>query len=261
MCGSRFHLNHGPFGRPGTIGRIPALQHQPFDDSWMRRRPGAARSQLPPSRRRRRAARGRCAARSSVATKASSRLRRSAKGSGAQVLAAVLQEVVGADEGRMAARCSFGDTVLRFSRCCRSANGAASPPSARADQQLAVERALEIEGVEEVGKGAGDVVAGARIEPAHAASRSPPGRGCRPISIPRHSRPDRAFRARRRRAACDSMTGRNGASAAADRLLGPALQPGEELDVGRRQPVPELLDLGHVTCRRNRPAPAWRAAP
>ena len=62
------------------------------------------------------------------------------------------------------------DTVLRFSRCCRSPNGAIAiePCVLARDQKLAVDRAFEIQMLEDVGEGAGNVVAGARIELADA---------------------------------------------------------------------------------------------
>ena len=49
----------------------------------------------------------------------------------------------------------FGDTLLRFSRCCRSEK---VPVVFRriADQQLAVERAVESHRLDEIGKGAGN---------------------------------------------------------------------------------------------------------
>ena len=31
MNGSRFHFHHGPFGRPGHVERIAALEHDAFD--------------------------------------------------------------------------------------------------------------------------------------------------------------------------------------------------------------------------------------
>jgi hypothetical protein len=42
------------------------------------------------------------------------------------------------------------------------------------------------------------------------------------------------------------MTGRNGLNAALTGLRGPPLQPGEQIGVGRPEPVPDLLDLDHV---------------
>ena len=99
------------------------------------------------------------------ATNASSRLRRSPKGSGRVSSATVLQKIVGANEGRMAFD-QLAETVLRFSRCCRSPKGATRyrPGFFASDKQLAVERAFEIEDLQDVREGAGDVVAGARIE-------------------------------------------------------------------------------------------------
>ena len=57
MIGSRFHFHHGPFGRPGTIGRIAALEHDAFDRVGIvaragRRRIGARRGQFVPGRER-----------------------------------------------------------------------------------------------------------------------------------------------------------------------------------------------------------------
>ena len=119
------------------------------------------------------------------------------------------------------------------------------PPSLR-DQQLAVERGVEVEGVDEVGEGAGDVVAGARVEPA-----AVPASATAWTRMPSHFH-SAAKSAGSRRAkspsssACESMTGRNGVVRRRLGLRAPAGQPGEERDVGRRQAVPELLDLGDV---------------
>ena len=43
MNGSRFHFHHGPFGRPGTIGRVAALEHDAFDRLGIRAGAGRGR--------------------------------------------------------------------------------------------------------------------------------------------------------------------------------------------------------------------------
>ena len=113
-----------------------------------------------------------------------------------------------------------------------------------AHQQLAVEHAVEVDRLDDVGEGARHVLAGAAVEPLDAARRRRPARGCRPISIRRGSARDRACRVRRARSGWP-------ASAAGRRRpccvlgLGPSLrQPVEQRPIGRRERVPDLLDLG-----------------
>ena len=104
----------------------------------------------------------------------------------AQVLAVFDQEIVGAQM-----RGKFGEQLR--------VHGLAVEPllqhverlhaAVAQDQQLAVDRAVEVERLDQIGKRAGNVLAGARIKPrdalAVALRRRPPARGCRPISIRR----------------------------------------------------------------------------
>ncbi len=62
---------------------------------------------------------------------------------------------------------SLASTVLRFSRCCRSPNGRHAAVAHH--QQLAVDHPLEVQRRQHVGKGGGDLVAGAAVEPPLAA--------------------------------------------------------------------------------------------
>ena len=152
VCGSRFHLNHGPFGRPGSIDRVPALQHHALDHRVRRRGAQSApssssvgdrcssgeRSMRPDSER---------------ADERLQPLPPLAEGQGADVLAAVDQ-----DSRRRAGR-PGGWQAASPSRSCGSAAAAGRRRCARrsrrvrmADQQLAVERRLEVEPGDDVGK-------------------------------------------------------------------------------------------------------------
>ena len=85
-----------------------------------------------------------------------------------QVLVAVEQDVVEADEGRDSRSSMRGVTALRLRRCCRSLKRRRPrPPRCR---PAARRRATpsKADAVDDIGEGAGDLVAGARVEP-HAA--------------------------------------------------------------------------------------------
>ena len=185
-----------------------------------------------------------------------------AEGKRTDVGVAVLQEIVGADEGGMAFDQLAGDG-LAIEPLLQVAEGRDGDRALflAPDQQLAVDRALESRGT----PGCRERRRRCRRRCANRAfarpSRSPPGRGCRPISIRRRSPSGRALRTPASSIACASMTGRNGASAALTGPLAAPLQPGEEFDIGRLQAVPDFLDLDRRPCRRSGPAPAWRAAP
>ena len=110
-------------GAAGDIGAVAALQHQPFDAGLAR--PGPQTLEL--------------CDRAEVEHVGDIGARRLAprvpflepraaldEGEGPQILLAVEQHVVEADMGRMRFQ-HRGVTVLRFSRCCRSLNGATSP--------------------------------------------------------------------------------------------------------------------------------------
>ena len=152
----------------------------------------------------------------------------------AQVLVAVDQEVVGARCAGIVGQ-QLGVTVLRLSRCCRSPNAATRP--SRTTSSSPSSAPSKSQRVDEVGKAAGDVVAGARVEPRDArpsARRRPPARGCRPISIRRHEvgRIERGEVASRRSHGPASPGG-TAPDRSTVRLLGAALEPGEQLGVGR----------------------------
>ena len=111
------------------------------------------------------------------------------------------------------------------------------------------------------GKAARDIVAGARKEALLAALMRRPARGCRPISIRRRSPSASSAASSLSSIGCDSISGRKiGAAPSSGRGAVPC-EPGEQLGIGRREPVPDLLDLGRAACPTIRRAPSWRAAP
>ena len=77
-----------------------------------------------------------------------------------------------------------------------------------AHQQLAVEHALEVDGLDDVGKGRRDVLAGAAVEPLHAARGGDLHADAVPFPFGAEMRRDRARRARRARWRLASIGGR-----------------------------------------------------
>ena len=139
----------------------------------------------------------------------------------------------------------------------------ATSPAALPTRSSPSRTALEADAVDDLGKGIADLVAGARVEP-HALAG---GRDLHADAVPlpfggigvelghelrdilvlermgQHQRPEY----------------RHVLGQARPRAR--AVEPGEQLAIGRRQPVPDLLDLGRVRPGRTRPAPASRAGP
>ena len=114
-----------------------------------------------------------------------------------------------------------------------------------ADEQLAVDRGVEVERFDEVGEGAGDVVAGAGVEPPLVALGD--GLDADAVPFPFGGVVGGVERPRSPSStAWESITGRNGAAAALTGFGASPVEPGEERHVGRRQAVPQLLDLGDV---------------
>ena len=187
------------------------------------------------------------------------------EGQGAQVL--VARRPAGRRRGCRPGRPAIilASTVLRFSRCCRSPKRA-DPPVAQ-DQQFAVDDALEVQRLHHVGEGLGDVVAGAAVEPALAALAHRLHADAVPLPLGGVVGRDRAWRNRPpRRWPGPASPGGSAPACAGVGLLGAPLQPGEQVAVGRRQRVPDLLDLADIDAgsprpRRWRPAPSWPAAP
>ena len=136
---------------------------------------------------------------------------------------------------------SWPPTALRFSRCCRSANGATTP--SRITSSSPSSTASEVHRLDDLGKGARRCPR-RRASRAAAARRAPPAaRGCRPTSIPRGTPAASSAARSGASSGCASIGGRNtGAPAGSGRVAAP-LQPGEQRQVGRRQAVPHLLDL------------------
>ena len=165
------------------------------------------------------------------------------EGQRAEVAVAVLQEVVGAQVRRVAAELRGGDG-LAVQPLLQVGEGGDRAVVA-ADQQLAVEGGVEVEGVEQVGEGAADVVAGARVEPAAVGV----GGGLDADAVPlplggevgRVEAGELGLVERMRQHDRAERGGGGGRRARAG-----AGQPGEEPDVGGREAVPELLDLGDV---------------
>ena len=115
------------------------------------------------------------------------------------------------------------------------------------DQQLAVDRAVEPQRIGEIGKASRNIFAGARIEPRD--TRAVGLRGGDRLHADAVPFPFGANSAGSSAAksvssiACDSITGRNGAGSPVDRLAGAALDPCEQVEIGRREAGPDQLDL------------------
>ena len=86
------------------------------------------------------------------------------EGERAEVAGAVLEEVVGAQVGGVAAELGGGDGLAVQALLQVGEGGDAAVLAA--DEELAVEGGVEVEGVEQVGEGLADVVAGAGEEAA-----------------------------------------------------------------------------------------------
>ena len=117
------------------------------------------------------------------------------------------------------------------------------------DQELAVNRARQPQRIEKIGKALGNVLAGARIEPRDRSAVMARGHGLHANAVPfplghefggvepgkvrlvermrQHHRPERR-------------------RIAAFRLFRAAFEPGEQLDIGRRQAGPKQLDILRV---------------
>ena len=124
----------------------------------------------------------------------------------------MLQEVVGAQVRGIAAELGGGDG-LAVQPLLQVGEGGDRAVVA-ADQQLAVEHGVEVERVDQVGEGAGDVVAGAGVEPAavpasaaawtrmpshfHSAAKSAGSRRAKSRLLERVGEHDRAERGARR---------------------------------------------------------------
>ena len=143
-------------------------------------------------------------------------------------------------------------TVLRLSRCCSTLNDCTRRVAQ--DQKLAVDRAGQMQRVEEIGKAFGNILAGARIKPRDqvAAMRvvRMPGDGLHADAVPfpfRHELGRHRGSARSASSsACASIGGRNGAGSRARRLFGAAFEPGKQLAIGRREAGPDQLDFLRV---------------
>ncbi len=215
-CGSRFHLNHGPFGRPGDVGRCRArLSIRPSID---RRRGGAARARRrgPPS-----SSKGTSGERSMRAGRAAPRrlpaaARRSAKGSGAQVLARRPAD------RRRAGRRDVRRSMLRrhglaVEPLLQVGEGLRPRPSRGATSNSPSSAALEVQRLDQIGEGRRDVVAGARIEPPR---RRRPATACTRMPSHFHSATKSAGSSAARSPSSSgwaSITGRNGAGRAGAR--------------------------------------------
>ncbi len=171
-----------------------------------------------------------------------------AEGKGTQVLAVERQQVVGADRGGI-----VGEQLHR--------DGAPVQPllqhaerlheAVAHDEQLAVEREALVRQVgqhlRQVGKSLGDVLAGPRVQPCReavvgveAARRLDADAVPLPLGGEQRRVLDldvaRLERMREHRGVEGRGVDRVG-------LVGMPLDPGEQVEVGRRQPVPDLLDL------------------
>ena len=166
------------------------------------------------------------------------------KGQGAQVLVALGQDVVDAQMRR-----KIGDQLRGHGLPVQALlqHVEALHPSVAHDQQLAVDGALEIQRLDEIGKGAGDILAGAGIDPPHRAPvAAVAGDGLEADAVPFPL--GQEFGGVELREILVLQRMREHGRAKRRRIAGfglrPApLDPGEQVLVGRLQPMPDQLDL------------------
>ena len=164
------------------------------------------------------------------------------EGERAEVAGAVLQEVVGAQVRGVAAELGGGDGLAV--EALLQVGEAGDAAVLAADEELAVEGGVEVEGFEEVGEGPADVVAGAGEEAAAVGV----GGGLDADAVPFpfggevggvEAGEVGCFQGVREHDRAEGggggLRGRAGAG-----------EPGEERDVGGVEAVPELLDFGDV---------------
>ena len=185
------------------------------------------------------------------------------EGQGAQVLLALGQDVVDAQMRR-----KLRDELRRHGLPVQALleHVEALHPAVAHDQQLAVDGALEIERLDEIREGAGDVLAGAGIDPPHrppvaALARRRPEGGCRPISTRPGTRTASSLAKSSSSRGCESIGGRNGAGIAGFRLSARGLRPRRR---GPRRAPPARARSARPRRARSRRAgrpPSWRAAP
>ncbi|MNX84208.1 hypothetical protein D3C86_1159980 [compost metagenome] len=170
----------------------------------------------------------------------------------ADIALAIEQQVIGADEGGIVVQhlCRHRLAVQPLLQVGKGAGEIVGPRRA-ADQQLAIHHAFEIDRLEDIGKGAGNIVAGTGIEfscptgagQLHANAVPFPFRGIvgrvQPIEIAI------GHRRRQHHRVEDGWCRQH-------RPVRLALKPCEKRRIGRRQTVPEGLDLGDVFLRKIR---------
>ncbi len=168
------------------------------------------------------------------------------EGFGADVVVTLEEQIIGAHEGRIVFR-HLGRHRFPIQPLLQVGEGAGRVVGAlcAADQQLAIDDAVEIDRLDHIRESAANIVAGAGIElfratetrHLHANSVPFPFRGViGRIELFEITIFDRVGEHDRME---DGGCGEN-------RLVRPALQPGEEFHIGRGEAVPEGLDLGHV---------------
>ena len=250
MSGSRFHFHHRPFGRPGHVGGVAALQHDAFDRLRIgagagRGGIGARRGQRRPRCRTARAARGRRADRSSLCDEGFQPRAPLGEGQVAQVLGAVHQQIVGAQmRGKLQQQLRrHGLAVQPLLQHVERLHAAVAH-----DQQLAVDRAGQPQRFGQIGKAFGDVLAGARIEPRRRCGRPRPRRSTACTRMPSHFHSAMKSRGIERGevASPRSHAPASPGGTAPDRAT-PACRRGlparRTVGVGRREAGPENLDL------------------
>ena len=141
---------------------------------------------------------------------------------------------------------SLALTVLRLSRCCSTLKLCTRPSrTIRSSPSIAPGNAQRLD---QIGKAARNILAGARIEPRNRLAVLA-GAGDRldadavPFPFAEEIASARARSRSPSSSACASIAGRKGAGSRLDGLLGAAFEPGEQLGIGRLQAGPDQLDL------------------
>ena len=229
-------LEPRPLGSPRHIGAVPSLEHQPLGRGSDRRVGPQRRQSLPLIERdHRRQTQPRRGGRRHEGLEALSPVPQRLI---AQVLARFGQQVVGHHRDRMAGQ-HFRIDRLPVQPLLEVREGGDLPVAH--DQKLAVDHALEIQRLHQVGEGARDLVVGPRIDASDAVLHDQLHADAVPLPLrgevggvhgpqiglvqrmSQHHRPERPGRAAG--------------------PLGPALDPGEQVAIGRRLVVPDLDHL------------------
>jgi hypothetical protein len=203
--GSRFHFHHSPFTRPGDIGAVRALEHQPLGAGEPVLQAGAA----------------------------------GVEGERAEVFRAVEEEVVEADGGGVVGQ-ELGADGLAVEALLEVGEG--GDGAVADDEELAVEDGFELHGGEDFGEGGGDVFGAAGVEAAAARGGDELDADAVPFPFGAQDRGVEAGEVFGFEGVGEHGGAEDGGGGGV-RPFGVALEPGEEGEVGGGEAVPDLFDV------------------